>query len=81
MPHINESLKNALDGNHIKPSEAGHLTYVFYREGLQYMNRKGESFSNYCHVIGALVCAGLELYRRKISPYEEKAIAKNGSAD
>jgi len=29
-------------------------------------------------VVGALECAKLELYRRVVAPYEDKAIAKNG---
>lgn len=81
MPHIDKSLKDALDGEHIRASEAGHLTYKFYKEGLQYMARKGESYSNYCHVIGSLVCTALELYRRKVAPYEDRKIAENGAAD
>lgn len=81
MPHIDKTIKDAIDNGHMKASEAGHLTYVFYKEGLQYMNRKGESYSNYCHVIGSLICAGLELYRRKIALYEDKKIAENGAAD
>ena len=38
----------------------------------------GESYSNYADVIGTLESSKLELYRRWVAAYEDKAIAKNG---
>lgn len=37
-----------------------------------------ENYSSYNDLIGMLECAKLELYRRKISPYEDKKIEENG---
>jgi len=59
----------------------GHANYVVTR-----ILRKawgvdvpgGESYSNYADVIGTLESAKLELYRRGVAAYEDKAIAKNG---
>lgn len=78
MPYISESRKDAIDRGHMLPSEIGDLTYLFYRESLHYMNRKGESFTNYAHVIGALACTALELYRRRVAVYEEVKRSENG---
>ena len=42
---------------------------------------KGESYSNYAECIAALECAKIELYRRKIAPYEDKKIEENGDIE
>ena len=38
----------------------------------------GESYSSYADIIGTLECAKLELYRRWVAAYEDKAIARHG---
>ena len=42
------------------------------------VKRLGGNYAACNTVIGALECAKLELYRRIIGPYEDKAIEKNG---
>lgn len=79
MPHLTTPEIEAID-NGQKAMKAGDLTYVFYKEGVDYIVRNGRSFSNYCTVIGALVCAILEFYRLKVSKYEDTKIAQNGEA-
>lgn len=79
MPHLTQGEIASIDEGR-KPMKQGDLTYVFYRESVDYIVRNGRSFSNYCAVIGALVCAILELYRLKVARYEDEKIAANGEA-
>ena len=62
----------------------GHANYVItqlIRKAWGVHAASGESYSNYADVIGTLECAKLELYRRWVADYEDKAIAKNGDLD
>ncbi len=56
----------------------GDLNYVITRLCQEFLDKKGEKYSVYNTIIGALECAKLELYRRKIAIYEEKKIVENG---
>jgi hypothetical protein len=77
MPYLNEKDKEHVDmgGN---PRTAGELNYIFTMAILQYVFDKGESYQTYNDVIGALECAGYELYRRKVGPYEDLKKTLNG---
>lgn len=79
MPHIEKGVMASLEDGR-KPMKPGELTYVLYRESVQYVIRNGRSFSVYCVAIGALICVALELYRLKIGKYEDEKIAENGEA-
>jgi len=57
---------------------SGELNYFITILLHAYINKKGESYTIYNDVIGVLECAKQELYRRKIAPYEDKAIKRNG---
>ena len=56
----------------------GDLTYIFYQIALNYVKQKGVSYSVLSQVITALECAKMEFYRRKVSPYEDMKIQRNG---
>jgi hypothetical protein len=59
----------------------GQLTYVLYQECQKYLEeREGaiQSFADYAAVLGALEATKMELYRRKIAPYEDKKMKENG---
>ena len=59
----------------------GHANYVItqvLRKAWGVEEAAGESYSNYADIIGTLENAKLELYRRWVAAYEDKAIAKNG---
>lgn len=79
MPHLTKAEIASIDDGR-KPMKQGDLTYVFYREGVDYITRNGRSFGNYCIVMGALFCAALEFYRLKVAKYEDERIAENGEA-
>jgi len=57
---------------------AGKLNYLFTMYSNGYIKTKGESYQTYNDIMGALEGAKLELYRRKIAPYEDKKKEENG---
>lgn len=77
MPYIKQKDRNELDEWEI-PKSAGDLNYVIHLELERYLIEKGESYQTYNDMIGALECAKLELYRRRISKYEAKKVEENG---
>jgi hypothetical protein len=77
MPYIKKEDRDRLDFFN-SPKTSGELNYIFTSHILQYINVKGESYQTYNDIVGALECCKLELYRRKISPYEDKKIHENG---
>ena len=56
----------------------GELNYAITEMMINYLNRKGVSYTNMNEVIGVLECAKLELYRRMTAPYEDTKIDENG---
>lgn len=56
----------------------GDLNYTITRLCHEYLKIKGEKYATYNSIIGALECAKLELYRRKIAGYENFKARENG---
>jgi len=73
MPYIKEE-----DGSNRVAENAGQLNYWLTRLVQLYIQSKGESYQTYNDIMGALEGCKLELYRRKISLYEDNKIAENG---
>lgn len=59
-------------------NKAGELNYAITEIMIDYLNRKGVSYTNMNEVVGVLECAKLELYRRMTAPYEDQKIIENG---
>jgi hypothetical protein len=59
-------------------STSGELNYVLTEICKKYLKDMGERYNTYNTIIGALECCKLELYRRKISLYEDQKIKENG---
>lgn len=57
---------------------AGELNYEITQIINRYLIKKEEKYQTYNDIIGALEGAKLELYRRKIAPYEDLKIKENG---
>jgi len=57
---------------------AGDLNYTITRLCHEYVKKFGEKYQTYNDIMGVLEGAKLELYRRKIAPYEDLKIAENG---
>lgn len=58
--------------------DEGQLNYIITQLCRRYIGDYGESYRNYNTLVGVLECAKLELYRRKISNYENVKIEING---
>lgn len=56
----------------------GELNYIVTLLTHQYVRHHGENYQAYNDIVGALEGAKLELYRRKIGPYEDLKIKENG---
>lgn len=78
MPYIDPITRHILDHGDRNPMSAGELNYELTKVIIDYITTKGESYQTYNDIIGALEGAKLELYRRKISPYEDLKIKDNG---
>lgn len=76
MPYIPEERRTALADGKL-PESVGELTYVLYKACTEYLYVKPK-FSDFAEVLGALEATKLELYRRRIAPYEDDKLIENG---
>jgi len=76
MPYIKQADRNL--SNILGPRTAGELNFAFTEIALNYLKINGEKYQTYNDIIGALEGAKLELYRRKVSLYEDNKMAENG---
>lgn len=62
------------------PNTVGELTYSLYLDCVRYLERQGNGlrFQDFAEVLGALEAAKLELYRRRVAPYEDIKLQENG---
>lgn len=82
MPYIKQEdrarlLKELLEGD-INPTNAGELNYMITCIAHTYWANNGSNYQAFNDIIGALEGAKLELYRRKVAPYEDDKIQQNG---
>ena len=78
MPYVIRKLRGpALKAG---ASNVGELTYVLTRTVLDYLARTPDPprYRDYAEVLGALEATKLELYRKRISLYEDEKCAANG---
>jgi len=79
MPYIKNYLREELvEADQVVPSDAGELNYVFTKIAHNYWISCGQNYQAFNDIIGALEGCKLELYRRKVAPYEDKKILENG---
>lgn len=79
MPYIKQNDRYELwNYDERNVSTPGELNYVITGILNEYIVDNGESYQSYNDIIGALEGAKMEIYRRKIVPYEDKKIAENG---
>jgi hypothetical protein len=89
MPYISQEDRKWFDGLHAcfsknPPANAGELNYLFTLLAHYYLDGKiadGKYEANYQamnDVLGALEGCKLELYRRRVAPYEDIKIRENG---
>ena len=77
MPYIQPESRDSL----IQSREAqspGELNFLFTKDVVGYVERKGLSYQTINDVLGALDGARAEFYRRVAAPYEDQKIKENG---
>ncbi len=77
MPYIKKEKRKGVIMSRMAEN-AGELNFLITDIVTGYLIKKGEKYQTYNDIIGALEGAKLELYRRKIAPYEDKKIDENG---
>jgi hypothetical protein len=79
MPYIKQKAREELLLNPARAiANPGELNFIFTHVINDYLSHNGRSYEDYNDVIGALECCKLELYRRRVAPYEDLKIKENG---
>lgn len=76
MPYITPYERS--DVHYGTADNVGQLTFKLTDSITDYIDNKGESFQTYAEILGALEAAKLELYRRRVAPYENQKCLDNG---
>jgi hypothetical protein len=76
MPYITEDRRDCIDTGSL-PETAGELNYALTQIVRLYLGGS-PNYQRFNDAIGALEGCKLELYRRQVSPYEDKKIVQNG---
>ena len=83
MPYVNQYKRDEIDTTNAVNSLievidcAGDLNYTITKLCHVYVGKFGERYQTYNDLMGVLEGAKLELYRRKIAPYEDIKIVEN----
>lgn len=77
MPYVDPVSRKKLDMG-LLPENPGELNYSITTLIMDYLENTDRRYGDYNAVIGVLECAKQELYRREISPYEDKKKMENG---
>ena len=89
MPYITQEQRDKLDplidalsemlkDHDIGPEVKGEYNYVITRLIHGYIKSNGMRYHHLNDMVGVIECVKLELYRKKITPYEETKILENG---
>lgn len=82
MPYIKQKdrpiLQDVIDTLDIFNMGVGDINFLVSSLLKKYIEIHGENYENYNSLVGVLECIKLELYRRKISPYEDVKMRDNG---
>jgi hypothetical protein len=81
MPYIKQDSRDVLNPHLEKLAREvtteGDLNYCIYKLSCLLIDKMGESYYNYCMCSSAMEHSKLELYRKCVSPYEDKKISEN----
>ena len=82
MPYIKKEdrpkILNKIKSLSMDIENEGELNYTISKLIDLLMQKWGEKYSNYNKIMGVLSCVSFELYRKKISIYEDIKIEENG---
>lgn len=77
MPYIKKDCREAINQGG-DAFGAGELNYKLTMVCNDYFHLNGKNYQAFNDIIGALEGCKLELYRRKVAPYEDIKIEENG---
>lgn len=77
MPYITQGQRETIAVIGLAGASAGDLNYVITQKVLEFLGPL-PTYGLFNAAIGALECAKLELYRRMVTPYEDRKIEENG---
>lgn len=77
-PSIEKIVKELLQSPEAPNSSLGELNYVIFKIVKRYVVSLGLRYHHLQNLVGTLECCKMEIYRKIIGPYEDKAIDKNG---
>ncbi len=60
---------------------AGNLNYLITRIVNRFVKVDGKKYFTFAVIVGTLICCVLEIYRKRVVPYEEIKEKENGSVD
>ena len=78
MPYITQDRRIKIQDGIEVPRNAGELNYAITDVLTDYLTHHDESYQTYNDIVGALEAAKLEMYRRRIAPYEDGKKVVNG---
>ena len=78
MPYIKKIDRLALLRQDKQEETSGELNYSITRLCHRYLLNHGKKYQTFNDILGALTGAQLEIYRRKVSIYENEKIKENG---
>lgn len=78
MPYIKQDDRENIEDFTKSPTNAGELNYLIHLILSNYVDDLGESYQTYNDIMGVLEGVKLELYRRRVSIYENKKAEING---
>lgn len=78
MPYIKQSDRVEISSGTRLANTPGELNFRLTSIATSYLTARGQSYSTFNEVIGALECAKLEMYRRMVAPYEDRKMIENG---
>lgn len=78
MPYIKQDRRAGINTREEAPVSAGELNFLLTKIVHEYWQINGENYQAFNDIIGALEGCKLELYRRKVAPYEDVKIIENG---
>lgn len=82
MPYINRDMRKefefCIEQLTDRIETVGELNYVITKLCDKYVITHGVNYENYNAVLGVLTAVTSELYRRKVTPYEDTKMMENG---
>lgn len=78
LPYIPLGRENLRPHSNFQAMGPGELNFQISSLIGEYLKAYGESYAVFNDIVGVLECAKMELWRRKVGPYEQVKLEENG---